>query len=225
MAELIEFVDDKVGLDNTLIVLSADHGGPDTPGYLNGLKIPAGYVNPDDWGKDAAIARIKKEFGIEGDLIAAYDHPYVYFSDDVKNNRKIDQAALEAAVVEELTRFHGVSLAVSSTALRHGELPDTDMYRPVINNFNPKRSGEVFVVFEPNWFINDMEGLTVASTHGSPWRYDTYVPIVFAGAGLKPQTVDRRVQTVDVAVTVSAYMGIKPPSGSAGVPLTEVLAK
>ena len=83
----------------------------------------------------------------------------------------------------------------------------------------------MFVVFEPNWFINDMEGLTVASTHGSPWRYDTYVPIVFAGAGLAPQTVDRRVQTVDVAVTLSTYMEIKPPSGSAGSPLTEVLAK
>ena len=225
LAELFAFVDEKVGLDNTLIVLSADHGGPDTPGYLNGLNIPAGYVDPDSWDKDAAIARIKKQFRIDGDLIAAYDHPYVYFSDAVKNDRRIDQGALEAAVVEELMKFHGVSLAVSSSALRQGRLPDTDIYRPVINNFNPKRSGEVFVVFEPNWFINDMEGLTVASTHGSPWRYDTYVPIVFAGAGLAPQTVDRRVQTVDVAVTLSTYMEIKPPSGSAGSPLTEVLAK
>ena len=118
-----------------------------------------------------------------------------------------------------------MSLAVSSSALRQGKLPDTDLYRPVINNFNAKRSGEVFVVFEPNWFINDMEGLTVASTHGSPWRYDTYVPIVFAGMGLERRTVDRRVQTVDVAVTLSAFMDIKPPSGSAGVPLIEVLAK
>ena len=225
LAELFAFVDEKVGLDNTLIVLSADHGGPDTPGYLNGLNIPAGYVDPDSWDKDAAIARIKKQFRIDGDLIAAYDHPYVYFSDAVRNDRRIDQGALEAAVVEELMKFHGVSLAVSSSALRQGRLPDTDIYRPVINNFNPKRSGEVFVVFEPKWFINDMEGLTVASTHGSPWRYDTYVPIVFAGAGLAPQTVDRRVQTVDVAVTLSTYMEIKPPSGSAGSPLTEVLAK
>ena len=225
LAELLAFVDEHVGLDNTLIVLSADHGGPDTPGYLNGLNIPAGYVDPDSWDKEAAIARIKKRFKINGDLIAAYDHPYVYFSDDVKNNPRIDHESLEAAVVEELMKFHGVSLAVSSTALRQGKLPDTDLYRPVINNFNAKRSGEVFVVFEPNWFINDMEGLTVASTHGSPWRYDTYVPIVFAGMGLEPMTIDRRVQTVDVAVTLSAFMGIKPPSGSAGEPLTEVLAQ
>lgn len=225
LADLLAFVDKQVGLDNTLIVLSADHGGPDTPGYLNSLNIPAGYVDPDSWDKAAAIARIKTSFKIDGDLIAAYDHPYVYFSDAVKNNRKIDQDALEAAVVEELLKFHGVSLAVSSSALRRGNLPDTDLYRAVVNNFNAKRSGEVFIVFEPNWFINDMEGLVVASTHGSPWRYDTYVPIVFAGAGLTAQTVNRRVQTVDIAVTLSTYMDIKPPSGSVGIPLTEVLEK
>jgi predicted AlkP superfamily pyrophosphatase or phosphodiesterase len=225
LADLLAFVDKQVGLENTLVVLSADHGGPDTPGYLNSLKIPAGYVDPDSWDKDAAIARIKKQFGIKGSLIETYDHPYLYFSADVIDDRSINLEALEATVVEELSKFHGVSLAVSSSALRHGNLPDTDLYRAVVNNFNSKRSGEVFIVFEPNWFINDFDGLTVASTHGSPWNFDTYVPIVFAGAGLAPQVIDREVQTVDVAVTLSAFMGIKPPSGSAGVPLEEVLAK
>ncbi len=225
LAELFAFINDQVGLDNTLIVLSADHGGPDTPGYLNELGIPAGYVDPDSWEKDAALERIRKSFGIKGALIETYDHPYLYFSDSVRSDRNIDQEALEAAVVEELSKFQGVSLAVSSSALRQGNLPDTALYRAVLNNFNAKRSGEVFIVFEPNWFINDFDGLTVASTHGSPWTYDTYVPIVFAGAGLMGQTVDRRVQTVDVAATLSAYLGIKPPSGSAGEPLTEVLVK
>ena len=93
------------------------------------------------------------------------------------------------------------------------------------NNFNAKRSGEVFIVFEPNWFINDFDGLIVASTHGSPWNYDTYVPIVFAGADLKPQMIDRKVLTIDVAATLSAYMKIKPPSGASGTPLIEVLAE
>jgi len=81
----------------------------------------------------------------------------------------------------------------------------------------------VFIVFEPNWFINDFDGLTVASTHGSPWNYDTYVPVVFAGAGLEAQTVDRKVLTVDVATTLAAYMGTKPPSGATGTVLEEVL--
>ena len=224
IGELLSFVDAEVGLENTLVVLSADHGGPDTPGYLNALGIPAGYVEPESWDKDAAITRIKERFRIKGELIETYSHPYLYFSADVKNNRKIDQQALEAAVVEELMKFPSVSLAVSSTALRGGNLPDTELMAAVRRNFHPKRSGDVFIVFEPNWFINDFEGLIVASTHGSPWNYDTYVPIVFAGAGLKPAVVDRRVLTVDIAPTLAAYLGIKPPSGSVGNPLAEVVS-
>jgi predicted AlkP superfamily pyrophosphatase or phosphodiesterase len=225
LADLFAFVDQEVGLENTLIVLSADHGGPDTPGYLGTLDIPAGYVDPDSWDRDAALERIKKKFKIKGPLIETYDHPYLYFSADVKNDPRIDQAVLEATVVAELQKFDGVSLAVSSSALRGGNLPDTALYRAVLRNFNAKRSGDVFIVFEPNWFINDFDGLTVASTHGSPWSYDTYVPVVFAGAGLKAQTVDRKVLTVDVATTLAAYMGTKPPSGVAGKVLEEVLAE
>ena len=225
LAELLAFVDEKVGLANTLVVLSADHGGPDSPGYLNSLGIPAGYVDPDNWDRDSAIARIKNDFGISSGLIETYDHPYLYLSAEVKADSSIDHEAIEAAIVEELSKFQGVSLAVSSAALRKGNLPDTDLMRSVINNFHSKRSGDIFIVFEPNWFINDFDGLTVAATHGSPWLYDTYVPIVFAGAGLAATTVDRRVETVDIASTLSAFLGIKAPSGYVGVPLLEVVTK
>jgi predicted AlkP superfamily pyrophosphatase or phosphodiesterase len=224
IGELLAHVDEKVGLENTLIVLSADHGGPDAPGYLNSLGIPAGYVDPDSWDKDAAIARIKKVFGISGKLFEAYSHPYLYFSAAVKNDNDIDPEALEEAVIDELSRFKGVSLAVSSTALRRGNLPDTHLYRSVINNFHAKRSGDIYIVFEPNWFINDFDGLTVASTHGSPWTYDTHIPIVFAGAGLQAVIVDRKVQTIDIAPTLALYLDVKPPSGSVGTALTEVLS-
>ncbi len=223
LATLFEFVDKQVGLANTLIVLSADHGGPDSPGYLNSLNIPAGYIEPESWDKEAAIKRIKDQFKIEGQLIEKYAHPYVYFSAEVTENRNFDREALETAVVEELSKFSGISLAVSSSALRRGKVPDTQLHRLVLNNFHAKRSGDIYIVFEPNWFINDFDGLTVAATHGSPWQYDTYVPIVFAGSGLTAKIVDRRVQTIDIAPTLSAYLGIKPPSGSQGNPLKEVL--
>lgn len=223
LAELIEFIDRHVGLANTLIVLSADHGAPDAPGYLESLNIPSGYVEPDSWEKQAAVTRIKDRFQIKGQLIERYAHPYIYLSSDVIESRDIDREALEAAIVDELSKFQGVSLAVSSSALRRGNVPDTQLYQSVLHNFHTKRSGDIFVVFEPNWFINDFDGLAVASTHGSPWQYDTYVPIVFAGIGLKAKTVDRRVNTIDIAPTLSAFIGIKPPSGSQGILLKEVL--
>jgi hypothetical protein len=126
-------------------------------------------------------------------------------------------------VAEELTKFEGVNLAVSSMALMEGRVPDTALIRSVLNNHNPGRSGDVFVVFEPHWFINDFDGLTVACTHGSPWRYDTFVPVIFAGAGLMPQRIHRKVHTVDVATTLSAIIGTKPPSGASGQILPEVV--
>jgi predicted AlkP superfamily pyrophosphatase or phosphodiesterase len=147
----------------------------------------------------------------------------LYFDSEVKNNKHIDQQSLEAAVVEELSKFKGISLAVSSSALRRGSLPDTSLMRAVVNNFNSKRSGDVFIVFEPNWFINNFDGLTVAATHGSPWTYDTHVPIVFTGPGMKPQVVSRRVHTIDIAITLAAYLNIKQPSGAEGKLLREVL--
>ena len=63
---------------------------------------------------------------------------------------------------------------------------------------------------EPYWFL--YEKGPVAAMHGSPWRYDSYVPIIFAGTNVAPQTIHRLVHPVDVAPTLAAFLGIKPPS-------------
>ena len=112
-----------------------------------------------------------------------------------------------------------------STSLEHGTFPDNQLTRAILKNYNAARSGNVYVVFSPGSFINDLDGLSVAVTHGSPWRYDTHVPIIFAGNGIKPQTVSRRVHTVDVAITLATTVGTRPPSGVAGEVLLEVLGQ
>ena len=223
LADLFAFVDKRVGLKNLLIVLSADHGGPEAPGYLNSLGIPGKYVNPDEWDKAPGISALKKKFGIGKELIEAYRHPYVYLNREVIRQKGLDQVAVEKAVVEELIKLDGVDLAVSSTALNEGRVPNTPVMQSVLRNFNPRRSGDIFVVFQPHCFINDFDGLIVACTHGSPWRYDTFVPVVFAGGSLTGQRVYRPIQTVDIAPTLAAVVGAKPPSGSRSGPLPEVL--
>ena len=198
-------------------------GGPEAPGYLNALGIPAGYVEPATWDTRASIDAIKQRFDIRAELIEQYSHPYIYLSREVTRREAIEREAIERAVAEEVERFPAVAIAISSRALASGNVPDMPLYRSVLENFSPLWSGDVFVVFEPYWFINDFDGLTVATTHGSPWRYDSFVPIVFAGAGIPAQHIYRRVQTVDVAPTLAALLGIKPPSASAGTLLVEVL--
>ena len=223
LAELLAYVDEKVGLKNTLVVLSADHGGPEVPPLLNEYGIEAGYVEPDTWDKEGGIENLKKEFGIGGELIQKFFQPYIYLNRKLIREQGLDEAEVEMAVAREMMKFEGVSLALSSTALMDGQVADTDINRLILNSHNPRRSGDVFVVFEPNWFINDFDGLTVAATHGSPWRYDTYVPVIFAGAGLKPQRVYREIATVDIASTLSEFTGTNRPSGARGHVLPEVM--
>jgi len=208
---LFAYIDEKVGLDNTLIVLSADHGGPEAPGYLESLGIPTSYVSPDTWDKQPAIDRVRNKFGIEGKLIEGYDHPYLYLSNEIISNPDINLFDLEAEIASELVGFPGVSLAISSSAIERDTVPANFLTTAISNNFHPKRSGNIYVVFNPGWFINDLDGLSVAVVHGSPWRYDTFVPIIFAGYGVKPQTISRRVHTIDVALTLATIVGAKPP--------------
>ncbi len=223
LADLFAYVDEHVGLSNTLIVLSADHGGPEIPGYLNTLGIDAAYVTPDAWDKAPTMNRLKQKFGIAGELIQSYFHPYLYLNRDAIAARGLDQAEVEQMVADELMKFDGVALAVSSRALRDGHLPDTPLIRSALRNYNPKRSGDIYLIFEPDHYINDFDGLTVASTHGSPWRYDTFVPVVFAGGPARGQQVYRAIEPTDIAPTLAAVVGAKPPSGARGGPLMEVM--
>jgi len=226
LADLFSFIDKEVGLENTLIVLSADHGQPEVPGYLHEMGIDnAHYFDTGTLDKTPAIMALKKQFGLGEELIEAFYQPYLYLNQDLIRAKGLDQAEVEQAVAAELLKFDGVAYAVSSTALRTDSLPDTLMTRSILRNFHPKRSGDIYLVFEPNVFINDFDGLIVASTHGSPWRYDTFVPLIFAGAGLSAAKVSRPVTPYDVAPTLAAYLGVKPPSGTIGVPLPEVLGE
>lgn len=223
--QLFVYIDQKIGLDNTLIVLSADHGAAEVPAQLNGFGIDAHYFEPDKLDKERAIEALKTKYGIAERLILGFEHPYIYLNNEVIRQHGLDVDEVSRTIAAELIKFTGVAYAVPSIDLIEGKTPDTRLYRQILRNFNPKRSGDIYLVLEPQWFVNDFDGLTVASTHGSPWRYDTFVPIIFAGNGLTAKDVFREVQTVDIALTLSKYLKIKAPSGATGAPLSEVLSQ
>ena len=137
--------------------------------------------------------------------------------------RGLDYATVSRRVAEELEKLPGIAYAISSYDLATGAVAETPVTAAILANFNEDRSGDIYVVFEPQWFVAEFDGVAVTGSHGQPWAYDTHVPVIWMGPGIKPGRIARRVETVDVAPTIAAYLGVKYPSGSRGAPLVELV--
>ena len=225
LADLLKFVDEKVGLINTLIVLSADHGAPEAPEYMaeNGMAVDR--LVPSKFDVEPGIAALKKRFGIGTELIKMYEHPYIYLDHQLIREKGLDLGEVERAVADEMMKFDGIALAISSEDIKNGRLPEAPVIEQIRRNFHPKRSGDIYVLQEPYWFLYTNESLPLCTMHGSPWRYDTYVPIIFAGKNIKSARVSRLVHPVDIASTLAVYARTKLPSGAVGNPLAEVMGE
>jgi predicted AlkP superfamily pyrophosphatase or phosphodiesterase len=222
LAQLLDFVDERVGLDRTVVVLSADHGGTEAPGYLRELGFDAGYIQTEEEMKAAVNAALTLRFGEGADLMRGFYHPYVYLDHAAIAERDLDADEVAEAIAKTLEDREEIAYTYTREAMEEGEFADSRVARCVLHNFSPARSGAVYVVTKPGYFVNDFDGLTVAATHGSPWRYDTHVPVIFFGAGIGAQTIQREVFTVDVAASLAALTGTKLPSGCEGEPLVEL---
>jgi hypothetical protein len=222
LAELFEFIDREVGLKHTLIVLSADHGGPEAPGYLQELGRGTEYVEPEMLSAERLNPLLRKKLAVDADLVKSHFHPYVYLDHKAVTRAKRDLEDVQRALAEILEEMPQVSTAITASDLNSGRLIESPISKMVAANHQHKRSGDVYVVFRSQEFVNDFDGLVVAATHGSPWRYDRHVPIVFAGQRIKGKRVSRPVTPYDIAVTLSNLLGIEAPSGAIGEPLREL---
>ncbi len=225
LADLFEFIDQQVGLDRTLIIVSADHGMSEAPEYMQSLGFEVGRLTSETILKGTIKNALEARLGVSGDVIRLYEHPYLYLNEEEINKTKYSVAEIESAVAEEIIRIPGIIGAVTRTDLIKGSLAPTPVNMKILNNFHLKRSGHVHVIADQFWyFYYEMETTThIAAIHCSPWTYDTYVPLFFAGYGIPNQQIARPVTPYDIAATIANLLEIKPPSGSVGIPLVEVL--
>jgi predicted AlkP superfamily pyrophosphatase or phosphodiesterase len=219
LADLLAFIDDKVGLDHTLIVLSADHGIAELPEYMSERGMDAGRLTPDVIM--AAVERISEErFGTDS-LVRFYYRPYLYLDQERIEEAGLNPDEVREALAEALTLEPGIHIAATRQMLE--SWPDRKLFNQIRNNYHPVRSGDIYIVQEPYWFNFDKG--PVAGMHGSPWNYDTHVPIIFSGPGVRSGITYRRVQPADVAPTLAALMGMSPPASAQGSVLPEVFDK
>ncbi len=223
LADLFKFVDQKIGLNNTLIVISADHGASEAPELAKSFGINAGRLIMNEFF-NKINPELKSRFGAGRELISSCMPPYLYLNHQLIRDKKINEDDLTQFLVRSLMKFNGIALAVSTKQMMNNNVADRDLLELIRNNYYYGRSGDIYIVPQPYWLIsNDLAGsMAVASSHGSPWDYDTFVPVIFAGFGLKGEHIYRKIYTVDIAPTLSAVVGSKFPSGTRGVVLKEI---
>lgn len=231
LADLFSFVDERVGLENTVIVLSADHGGAEAPEQAILMGIDAGRMPLNFFREPNPVAEaLKNRFGRD-DLIVGPSHPYLYLNTKAMAEADLDPDEVEAFVVREVTKLPAITRAFSRADLTAPQASDEALADAVRRSRHPARSGQIHLVQPPYWFMHSTEeasklGLeSLAAIHGSPWAYDRHVPIFFAGNGIRARKVARPVGPHEIAPTLSAYLGVKPPSGSDGSVLEEVLPR
>ena len=217
LADLFRFIDQHIGLQQTLIVLAADHGMADMPEYMSELGYAAGRLYPDDI-INVANETGQQQFGID-EIVRFFYRPYLYLDEAKIDAAGQDRTKVEQAIAAVLTDQTGIALAVPRSGLSPLQAPR--LQEQIGRNFHVSRSGDIYIVQDPYWFFFDKG--PVAAMHGSPWSYDTHVPIIFAGANIPSQTVQRPVHPIDVAPTLAAFLGMSPPSSAQGTPLEEVL--
>ncbi|MFD1096851.1 alkaline phosphatase PafA [Salegentibacter chungangensis] len=210
--DLLGYLDNTVGEGNYTIYLTADHGAVDVPNYLKSVGIPSGYFDDDKFIEDLE-AFAEEEFGING-LIENVSNTQVFF-----NYKKMEEEDIRAEDMEEvLAHFilqqKQIDKVFTRTQMLSGSYTK-GVAAGIQNGFNQRRSGDIVFVLDPNTIIYPRTG----STHGSAYSYDTHVPLIFYGSGVKKGTTTKRSEVVDIAPTVSAILGISFPNTATGEPL------
>jgi predicted AlkP superfamily pyrophosphatase or phosphodiesterase len=219
LADFLAFIDEKVGLDKTLIVLSADHGIAELPEYMAERGMDTGRLTPDVIM--AAVERISEERFGNSDLVRFYYRPWLYLDQERIAAAGLELDVVREAMAEALTLEPGVHIAATRQMLQNW--PDRKLFQQIRNNYHPQRAGDIYIVQEPYWFNFDKG--PIAGMHGSPWNYDTHVPVIFLGPGIPTGVIHRRVQPADVAPTLAALLGMSPPASSQGSVLPEVFGQ
>lgn len=220
LGELFAYLDHRFGRSRVLVVLSADHGVMDAPGYLVNQGFQARTYSEADLlaGLDADL--LQRRFGVGTNLVEDLG-TYVYLNKALMRERGLDAREVESVLAAEFEKQDIIFQAVSLSRLRAGGYVMNPLLERIRRHDVPSRSGDLYLVLAKNT-VGTAAYPEVAATHGTPWRHDTHVPILFTGAGLRPRRVFREVAPVDVAPTLAALLGVNPPSASVGQPLAEV---
>lgn len=206
-----QFLDQQVGAGNYVLALTADHGFTDTPEWAATQGRDAGRFSGGP-SLAAVNAALSARFGVDK-LARDFSAAGLLLNDKLAAERGLKFADVQAAAREELLKLPGVAAVFTRE-----QLLGTDTATPYLDamrkSFDPTRAAQLQIVLKPHWIYSYRPG---GSTHGSPYDYDTHVPLMFWGPSYVGQgEVKARAEVADLAPTLAALAGLPAPAQAQG---------
>lgn len=210
IADFLTYLDSKVGNGNYLVFLSADHGAMNNAAFLQDRRIPAG-----SWDASATAKKLNhvlaKEYPEAGDIVKTVMNYQVFFNRDVIKSKQLDFDNIKQTVVNVLKEDPSVLYACDMAKASTESIPEEVKSR-IINGYNRERSGDVVIILKPNFYAHGMKG----TDHGAWNSYDTHIPLVFMGWGIKHGATTKQTFMTDIAPTIAAMLHVQAPNGCVG---------
>jgi predicted AlkP superfamily pyrophosphatase or phosphodiesterase len=232
VAELLAHLDLRVGKGRYMLVLSADHGVCPLPEVAKAKGEDAARVSPKLLTSKAEEF-LNETFNADKparSFIEAASGLMVYFNQGTLKTLGLEKAKVEQSLAAWLKKQPGVQAAYTHAQLSAGPPKDDPYGASAYLSFDPERSGDVTVLLKPYHLLSSLvfspKDDTYRTGHGTPYPYDTHVPLLVYGPGIRPGIRAERVSPLSVAAILAHGLGIAPPADSvAPVPPSLLRAK
>lgn len=209
LGAFFDFLDKQVGVGNYISFLTADHGVAHIPGFMKERRIPAGVLDDNKLVADLN-AELKEKFGIGNLVLSAYNYQ-ISLNQVAMDTADLDRDDIVKIVIRHVKKIPGVDRVFEIDELMEQPLP-ADVKQRLANGWHPKRSGDVQLVLAPGW----IDGGATGTTHGLWNPYDSHIPLVWYGWGIRPGRSTTEVYMTDIAPTLAALLRIQMPNGAVG---------
>ncbi|WP_075795894.1 alkaline phosphatase family protein [Massilia putida] len=219
IAQFFAFLDKRVGMDNVLVVLTADHGFANTAEFSRSQHVDALRVDPKAL-LDKLDGALAERFG-GAKLVKTSLLPEVYLDYAAIERRGLARADVENAAARFLLTQPGISEVFTRTQLEQGIAATSRLATLMQRAWNRQLSGDLLVVPTPYTIFSSG---TSGASHGTPWQYDTSVPLLIMGKRwIRPGEQGGYTEVVDIAPTLAQILHVRRPAGAEGRVLTEAL--
>ena len=212
------YLDQQVGLDSVLVVLTADHGVAPLPEAQAARRMPGGRM-PPRIVRDTVQAALAKKFG-DGNWIVSPSEHSLYLNLDLIRQKNLDRAEVNRVAAQAALEIPHVFRVYTRERLMNGPALEDQVGRRVMNGFYVRRGADIYILLEPYWMFG-----TSGTTHGTTFSYDAHVPVIFMGAGIRPGRYFDSIAVNDIAPTLAAILEVETPSGSVGRVLDEIFGQ